>query len=435
MRRIFTWIAVALPALCLVGCGGGGEAPAGDSEGVSTATMEGVILDVDGESAQSGGVPLIIAETGEQAVSAADGTFAFENLPEGDFTLAIDENAPGAAQLAPSFARTSVGDERDDEEGDDETDDAADDTERGDRSVRIRRVRRGDTLFIQIRIEGGRIIEIRITRPDRDDEPPSAGGGERELEIMMHKTDANTDPDMQGEVELSLEANGDQEFEVEVEDATTGDLLEAVVIDPEDNEDSLGFRAVELDGDAEWKLDTGDGDALPFDVEHLRELEGYRVVVRDDQGVDLLRARIPDLPPHGDDMDARCFRLRARARLRPHVDGVRGYVAARAAGCRIEGEIRFLRQVFKIAGEGFDVGQEIEFFLEDPDNEGTLVSLGTVLANADGEAEIVFDTHDGDELPFGVASIRELRGLAVQVRDDVTGDILLSSRVADPIED
>lgn len=142
----------------------------------------------------------------------------------------------------------------------------------------------------------------------------------------------------------------------------------------------------------------------------------------------------PSSPPRDDDVD-RCFRLRGRKRLVSHVDGVRGYVAVRARGCVVDGERRFIRQLFKIAGEGFDVGQEIEFFLEDPDNLGTLVALGTVLANSDGGAQIKFDTGDGDELPFGVASIRELRGLAVEVRDDVTGDTLLSSRVADPVED
>lgn len=288
MRRFLTWTAFVVPALCLIGCGGGGGTDQGGESAGVFAAMQGVILDVDGETAQAGGVPLVVVETGEQAVSNADGSFDFNNLPDGDFTLALDDNT--SAQLAPSFGSTSA---EDDERDEGDEDDAADGSERRNRSVRIRRVRRGDTLFIQIRIEGGRIIEIRITRPDDDGD----GGGEREIEIAMHKTQANEDPDMEGELELSLEANGDQEFEVEVEDATVGDLLEVVVIDPDDNEASLGVRAVELDGDAEWKLDTGDGDELPFGVERLTQLEGHRVVVRDINGVNLLRARIPEFPP------------------------------------------------------------------------------------------------------------------------------------------
>ena len=418
MRRFLVATAALIPALCLVGCGGGGaEDVPGDSVG-TFASLHGVILDVDGETSQAAGVDLVVVETGEHATSSEDGGFVFENLPEGDFTLAL---ANGGDVQALTLAS-------DEEEGDDEV---GDDNERRDGSVRIRRVRRGDSIYIQIRIEGGRIIEIRITRPGGDDDD---GAGERELEIAMHKTEANDDPDMEGEVELSLEGNGDQEFEVEVEDATTGDLLEAVVIDPDDNEYSLGFRAVELDGDAEWKLDTGDGDELPFGVLRLTSLEFHRVVVRDADGVDLLRARIPEFSPRDDDID-RCFRVRGRTRLVPHVDGVRGFVEVRAAGCIIDGEVRFLRQVFRIAGEGFRVGQEIEFFLEDPDEQGTLVSLGTVLANRHHEAQIKFDTADGDDLPFGVRSIRELVGLAVQVRDDVTGRVLLSSRVSDTVEE
>jgi hypothetical protein len=440
MRQLAILLACALPTLCLIGCGGGGDlaAPTEGGPDLGAATIEGMVLDVDGESALVAGVPLMCDETGEIVTSGPDGSFHFDALPEGDVTLSLATGGPVAGSRYVSRSDDGESDEGDEEEeaddddSDVDRDEAGDDTERSDRRVKIRRVRRGDRLFIQIRIRGGVIIEIRLTRGG--DADGSGGSGERELEIQMVKTEANDDPDMEGELELSVEANGDHEFEVEVEDATPGDLLEAVVIDPDGEEDSLGFRAVELDGDAEWKLDTGDGDELPFGVEGLGQLEGHRVVVRNVDEVDLLRARIPILPRRDDERDF-CFRIRARARLVPQVDDVHGHVAMAARGCVDGDERRLLRQIFKIEAEGLTHGQEVEFFLEDPDEPGTLVSLGTIIANRMGEAGITFDTDDGDELPFGVATIRGLTGLRVQVRDDVTGDVLLEGRVPGTLED
>ncbi len=438
MRHVAILIACAIPALCLIGCGGGGDlaAPTETGATLGAATLEGMVLDVDGESSLVAGVPLMCDETGEVVTSSADGSFHFADLPEGDITLSLATGGPVAGSRYVS--RSDDGEdaeeeeEADDDDVDGDKDEAGDDSERSDRRVKIRRVRRGDRLFIQIRIRGGVIIEIRFTRGD--DEDGSGGSGERELEIQMVKTEANEDPDMEGELELSVEANGDHEFEVEVEDATPGDLLEAVVINPDGREDSLGFRAVELDGDAEWKLDTGDEDELPFGVDGLGKLQGHRVVVRDADEVDLLRARIPLLPRRDDERDF-CFRIRARARLVPHVEGVKGYVAMGAAGCVEGDERRLIRQIFRIEAAGLTRGQEVEFFLEDPDDPGSLVSLGTVIADRMGEAGVKFDTDDGDELPFGVATIRALTGLRLQVRDDVTGDVLLTGRVPGTLED
>lgn len=423
MRRYWTSLVLLAPALGLAGCGAGGAAPLGAEP--EAATLQGLVLDVDGDSAATAGITLVCEETGETVTSGPDGTFAFDALPEGDVTLALGGTL--AKALAAS-TRPSLDDESDDD--DTAEDDAGDDTERSDRHVRIRRIRRGDRVVVHVRIVDGRIVDIRFWRHGRDDAPD---GGEREIEIEMHKTDANDDPDMTGEIELAFEADGDQEFEVEVEDAEVGLLLEAVVIDPDGNEDSLGFRAVELDGDAEWKLDTGDGDDLPFGVAHLARLEKHLVVVRNADGVALLGARLPDFPPRGDLRD-RCFRLRGRARLVPELDGVRGFTELRAAGCFEDRELVRLRQVMLIAARGLGEGREVEFFVADPDN-GQLTSLGTVVTGADGGAFLVFDTMDGDDLPFGAQTVRELTGLDVEVRDDVTGDVLLHGQMPGVVQE
>ncbi len=429
--------AYMLFSLCLVlaACGGGvgdGGIPGDTStNALSAPVIEGVVLDVDGESDLSANVPLQIVETGEVAVTNAEGAFEFYDVPEGDVTIVLAQ--PGVISRSTNDSSDDSTDEKPEreEDGDDEDDtdgkddEADDDNERTDREIRIRRIRRGDCVRVDIRIRVGEIIDIELTRTrcegDDDDDDRC---WKRELELEMTPTDGNPDPDMEGEVELEIDCVPCQKFEVEVEDATPGAILVAVVVDPDENVHVLGRREVEPDGDAEWRLDTCDEDELPFGYTRITGLSKHVVCVRTEDGRNLLKARIPALIR--DDEPDTCFHLRGRARLRSTSDDIAGLVEVGARGCV---GTDLLRQVFRIAGKGFEPGQEIEFFLDDPDDPGQLVSLGTVLANADGEADIEYDTADGDELPFGVGTVRVLTGMRIEVNDDVTGDLLLAGRV------
>ena len=80
-------------------------------------------------------------------------------------------------------------------------------------------------------------------------------------------------------------------------------------------------------------------------------------------------------------------------------------------------------------------GRVVEFFVEDPGLPGTFLSLGQFAAGSDGEAEIELDTHDGDLLPGNVATVTDLVGLEVEVRDGGSGDLLLSGVVPAPVLD
>ena len=433
VMRLFTrWVALLLPTAILIGCGGGGGGP--DAGGVDVlnqkASMEGIVLDVDGESAQAGGVAFVVEETGARTTTGVDGSFAFDELPEGEVNLVLD--TANSLALSPEFSDAAddvTDDEKDEDEADDsddenDKDEAADDSERDDRRIRIRRVRRGELIIIHIRIVSRRIVDVRIVRP-ADDVDGGCEVHERELELEMRRTDANTDPDMEGEVELSIESNCDQEFEVEVEDATVGDILEAVVINPDDEEDSLGFRVVELDGDAEWKIDTGDGQSLPFGKTRITGLGMHRVVVRDADGVDLLRTRIPRF--HDGDPD--CFFVYGRARLIPKVEGVAGWVGIAARGCIPNDRDRLIKQLFRVYGEGLMPGRAYDIFLEDPDDPGTLVVIRTMTANRDGEVDLAYNTGEGDRLPLGAGTIRVLVGKEVQIRVAATDRIVLRGKV------
>jgi hypothetical protein len=48
---------------------------------------------------------------------------------------------------------------------------------------------------------------------------------------------------------------------------------------------------------------------------------------------------------------------------------------------------------------------------------------------AEGEAELEFETHDGDVLPHGVASVSALVGMGVEFRDAAGGAVLFSGLV------
>lgn len=398
---LLTTTCAVLSALLFAACSGGGADHGEVQAVVKPPQLDGVVLDVDGETALVAGIALQLEETGETAVSDAAGTFTFLDVPEGDLTVSL-------TNASASFLRVREF----------EADRADRTCDRQSDAVRIWRVKSGERIRVEVRIEEKRIVEARVVREN---------DGKRELELEMRRTPQNTDPDMEGEVELAIDAAGCQMFEVEVENADPKDTLVAVVIHPgNDEEDRLGIRTVEPDGDAEWRLNTCNGDDLPFGVDSLLDLEGYGVEVRDREGTPLLRARIPDLPPYGN-----CFRVRGAARLRSWVDPIGGYVRYRVVGC----VPTWLRQRFVLAAHGLDAWQEVEFFLEDPDHPGTLVSIGTLLANKRGQARLVFDTRLGDDLPHDVATIKPLIGMQIQVRDDVTGELLLSGRVPQPLED
>jgi hypothetical protein len=114
--------------------------------------------------------------------------------------------------------------------------------------------------------------------------------------------------------------------------------------------------------------------------------------------------------------------VRGKARLIADEPGLEGYVEVRSRPD--EG-----RERFEIEAEGLATGRVVELFVEDADDLGTYVSLGTRIADAEGELELELDTSDGATLPGGADDVTELEGLGVEVRDEATGDLLLHGTV------
>mgnify|MGYP001812752194 CR=1 FL=1 len=280
MRSAVPWLPASLSLLLLLAaCGGGGGSPVGGA--AAPALLSGGVTAVDGSTSDVSGVALRLRETGEQVVSSADGSFVFRAGAAGDVTVELDD---GSEVPGPT----------DDASGDD-----ADDSVEGEaRCVRIRDVRDGERIDVRIRIRDDRIERVDIARRDAN-----GTDGERELEIDMRRGPGADDRDMEGEVELEIDPRGES-FEVEVEYATPGRVLRAVVIDLSGAEDDLGTRTVDVLGEAEWERETRDGQRLPFGVPSVVDLLGYEVQVRDaDTGAVLLQITLPSMPDFPADDD------------------------------------------------------------------------------------------------------------------------------------
>ena len=95
----------------------------------------------------------------------------------------------------------------------------------------------------------------------------------------------------------------------------------------------------------------------------------------------------------------------------------RGHVEVRERGTR---------QRFQVEAELLDAGSTVEFLVED--GAATMVSAGFFTANVAGQAEAELDTGDGGSLPAGAATVAELAGRRVEVRDS-GGALLLFGAV------
>ncbi|MCA9317066.1 MAG: hypothetical protein KDB73_16380, partial [Planctomycetes bacterium] len=228
----------------LAGCGGGG----GTGGSAGSATLKGVVLTADGTTDALGGYAFRVVETGRRAVSNTEGQFDLGTVPTGQLTVELD--GFGTIQ-APVFQKDGVEDDGSDDGSDDggagdddgPDHDAGDDhgsddddfeDEQGivsdDDSITIVAVRDGESMVLEVRIDGGRLSESGCSR-SRDDR--------REVESRLARADTSDDSDITGEIEVRSQSDREK-FKVEVEHATAGRVLEVFVIDDGGTEESQG---------------------------------------------------------------------------------------------------------------------------------------------------------------------------------------------------
>jgi hypothetical protein len=173
----------------------------------------------------------------------------------------------------------------------------------------------------------------------------------------------------------------------------------------------FGEVTTKQDGNAEFKIDTKRGDALPFGAT-LEGLAGGSVEVHDAAGGVVFSGNFPDLFGHKGPP------LKARADL----EAPAGAPFADAKG-RID--VRFenpdshhaARSRLKIKVEHLGRSSHYTLWVN-----GT--QFGELTTKGDGNAEFKVDTKKGDELPLGV-TLEQLAGATIEVRDD-SGAVVLT---------
>ena len=372
-------------SLALAACGGGGgSSPDAPQSGI----VAGKVLSIDDSSSQLAGVPFVLLETGERTSSAADGTFRLGTPGAGPLTLALGSGA--SSQVSPLS----------DDDGPSFDDD----------EVVVPSLVEGENVRIEVRIRGGRLVEVRTSRSSES---------RLEAESDLQRAATSDDANIEGKVEVERRPDREK-IEFEVDHAAPGRMIEFFLVDGSGAEISQGVATTNATGEAELELSTNDGDSLPLGATRLEELEGRGVIYKDaGSGLVLLTGTIPALPagiPPGDnpgtgedgDDDE------ARARL-SGTGGVGGYIEVE----RDDGE-----EEFDIEVDGLAPGTAVTYWLETAIGSNTYTQIGQRTAHAGGEAELEFDTDDGDMLPGGAASLNDLAGRRVEIRDSAGASIL-----------
>ena len=411
--RAFSTLALGLAAgVALTACGGGGGGGGGST--AAFATLQGTVILRNGSTSNLGGIVLSNPNSGKTVTTASDGSFSFGAVPAGTITIKL--GAPLSAVLA---ARVEAGvptltddgggevdddidDDVDDDASDDDGDDDGDNEDVGDDDADATGVAAGEIIDVRLAIRGGVIESVQFGQSHGDD---------REAEVRLTPCASSDDLDAHGSVRI--ESRPDRErLHVELEHATPGRSLVAVVIDASANEASLGTSVVGLTGEVEWSINSADGDALPFGVATTADLVGFEVEVRDaaDASIVLACGTIGDLPNSaGDDSHVDRDGREGVARVDAPV-GTEAYVKIKH---RTGDEAR---DEFKAEVSHFAAGDVVDVWLENPAAPGTFTLVGSMTVDGEGEGELEISTHDGDTLPFGVASAADLAGLRVEFR-------------------
>ncbi len=421
----------------LTACGGGSG---GTSPGVGTASLTGRVVLRDGTSSNLGGLLLTMPRTGRTIMTAADGSFSFGAIPTGTVAVRLGALAASVTTQADGDddgPNHDVGDDNggngdgvDDIDGDDVNDDSGvdaidddqnddgDDNDTGDDDFDIVGITDGESIEIHMSVNGGKIESLDCSRSNSDD---------REAEVRMTRSVDSDDADVTGKIETEARLDR-QRLKIEVEHLTVGRVVRAFVT-LAGVEADLGSRTADAFGEVEWDLNTNDGDVLPHGVTTVEELAGADVRVEDaGDATILVFGTVPETPAStdgdgdgsDDDSDDDDGHGEGRARL-TRADGAVGEAYVEVSVRPDQGD----RQRFNAEIEHQTAGLEVDVWLEDPTNLGTLTKIGSMTVGSEGEGELELDTQEGAGLPYGVASVHSLVGLRVELR--TTADVVLFS--------
>jgi len=397
------------------GCGSGGTEMG--TPRLASAALDGMIVEIDGDTTDRSGIAVRIAETGDRAVTGPDGRFSFATVPASGATLEFS-TATGRLTSHDDAIRGSAGTPGQSHDNGHEAEDE-DEDEDGNPIVRGAD---GEHLEVRCSLRDGKVVEF-----------SSRSDGRVRARNRLTSGPASPFGDIDGHAKTERRIDREK-LEVEADHLPVGTLVE-FFLDAGAGRgfESIGTATASATGEARIEFDTNDGDTLPLGVAGLEQLEGTAVEVRlMSDGTVLLAGTIPGLPaglPQSGDAPETGGRARSRARLLALVANAEGDVELR----RRPGDSE---QEFKMEAELGIAGLIIVFQIEDADNPGAWVVLATRVTGEDGDAEFELETEDGDTLPLGVADVEELVGLKVRVtQDSADGEPLLSGTIPALVSD
>lgn len=390
MRTVI--VCATLLALLLPACGGGTTAAVAPNGGGSanSAVLQGTVYEQDGQTVNRAGIPVTIVETGATVFTAFDGSFTFDGLAPGVYTLDF-----GGA--------------------DDGFGDASEDA-------------LGRPL---VEVEDGVPAEIRVALHGTDVAEFSIENGNSKSGVAKIRLEAEPDFAL---VEGKLKVGAGRHHEgmkIKVEPVALTDEVEVFL----DDGSGAGFVSVGLatidfdddgDHDAIWKRDLNAGESLPLGALTPADMVGWDVRI-DINGVTAFTGTIPEIPTqapnggggNGGPDGAQVSKVDLTL-LAPGIDEAEVELFSWPA----QNKQRF---EMEIEGTGLAAGDLLAFEIEDVDNPGEwiLIKQVTVVLDDDdddpeGEAEV--DTKDGDAFPLGVTDVADLVGLDVRIRRDEIDD-------------
>lgn len=247
--------------------------------------------------------------------------------------------------------------------------------------------------------------------------------------------------DERGKVELrTRDSDGRTRFKVEaehmpldvfglfLEDAVgSGTMVEVGALSADGDDDLISSSSEgEDEGDDddeddddgsehEYEVDTGHGDPLPLGAASAADLVGRRFEVRASGGAVVLEGVVPD-PAAGSEKT-----VKAKDSLEDDDeddDEGRLFLLSKPK----KGE-----EDFRLTLKGL-AADSVELFVEDPVSS-VMTSVGVFDVKSNGKLKVRFRNKHGEPLPLGVASLRDLSGMALEVRAASGGEVLLSGVV------
>jgi hypothetical protein len=298
----------------------------------------------------------------------------------------------------------------DDDDGNDDDDDDDSDDEKGSLPFDVVSADQLAGRSIEIRTTEGVVI-LSGTTPDL-----RFRGEDREGSSQLLPPDPASGSAANGTIELR-QRDGRQRILVEIEDLPSGVVYEVVLTNPAtQTSETIGSITTRENGKGRLRLDSKDGDAMPFGVGSLAELTGFEVAVRDPDGVVVLAGVVAtprvDGPRDGEAKGKSCLTnadpaspIRGKIEVKLEEDG----------GEEIEVEVR-----------GLTPGEVYSVVLTKAD--ATTETIGEIAANPRGRGELEIETDDGGTLPLGATSLADLVGVKLTIVD-AAGSVLLEGTI------